>query len=435
MYYVLEKFGRRKPIIVGSAFIIIGAVIKGASQNYAMWTWVPIIQGIGTSMVAVSSPPYITECAYPTHRAKAVSLYSCTWQLGALLAAGMNYALLKVQSTWGWRITVICQAVPSLIQLLLGCFAPESPRWLIYHGKSKEAFEMLVKYHAEGDHNSRLVHFEMAEITASLMAEKEMHASKWSEWTSTKGNRHRLAINIFIPVSLQFAGNALISYYLPIVLKTVNIVAPNPVLGINLGLASWSVIAGLFAAFVVDRAGRRILLTSGYALMFVAFLILTIASGIDAKENFQNKNLAGCVVTMIFLYQSFYQLSGATASTYIMEITPFSLRSKASTLYNVCGALPGVYNSFANPPIMDVIGWKYYIVWTCLLAVEFIICFFIVPETKGKGLEEVAEIFDGSDVIAGVNAMKKFGMEGRYNVEHLSTAKVNESFTEHVEKA
>lgn len=305
----------------------------------------------------------------------------------------------------------MAQAVPSIIQLVLAIFAPESPRWLIYNDRQSEAFEMLVKYHAGGDRDSRLVCFEMAEISASLRAEKEMNASRWREWIATKGNRHRLAINIFLPAALQLAGNALISYYLPIVLATVGITDTRSVLGINLGLAAWALCGGLFSASVIDKFGRRILICSGFALMFVSFFILTIAAGVDSTRNFKDSGLSACVVLMIFLFQSFYHLSSSCASTYIMEITPFSLRSKASTLYNICGALPSLYNGFANPPIMQIIGWKYYILWTCLLAVEFTISYFIIPETKNKGLEEVAEVFDGKGVIAGVNAMKKFGME------------------------
>jgi MFS family permease len=70
--------------------IIIGAFKKAASQNYAMWIWVPIIQQLGSAIVSMSAPPYITETAYPSHRGKAVAMYSVTYQLGALIAAGLG---------------------------------------------------------------------------------------------------------------------------------------------------------------------------------------------------------------------------------------------------------------------------------------------------------------------------------------------------------
>jgi sugar porter (SP) family MFS transporter len=423
-YKVLEVYGRRRPLMVGCLLIIIGAFVKAASQNYAMWIWTPIIQQLGSSIVSMSAPPYITETAYPTHRGKAVAMYSVTYQLGALIAAGMNWALLKVPSTWAWRGSLMMQALPSIIQLILAYLAPESPRWLIYNDKANEAFEILVKYHGGGDRNSRLVHFEMNEIVASLQAEKDMKKSKWSEYSATKGMRHRLAITVFMCTTMQWTGNALISYYLPKMLDTVGITSPEQVLGINLGLTGFALLCGLFAASNIDRFGRKPLILAGYSLMCLSYFILTIAAGVDTGRNFKDKGLAGCVVLMIYCFQGFYHFASATANTYIMEITPFALRSKASTLYNLCGALPGLFNGYANPIAIAAIGWKYYIIWTCLDAFYVVVLYFLLRETKGKALEEIAEIFDGANVIAGTNAMKKYGMEGRYHEKETDVEEI-----------
>jgi hypothetical protein len=65
------------------------------------------------------------------------------------------------------------QIVPSVIQLILSFFAPESPRWLIYNDRTDEAIDMIAKYHSNGDRNSRLVRFEVAEIQIALNQEKE----------------------------------------------------------------------------------------------------------------------------------------------------------------------------------------------------------------------------------------------------------------------
>ena len=394
VYWFVDRFGRRYNIMAGSGLIIIAAILRGAAQNYTWWCLVPIIQGIGTAFVSVSAPPYVSETAYPTHRAKSriiIRWYVCSRR--RMIAAGMNYALLKVPSTWGWRITVLGQIVPSAMQFILAIFAPESPRWLIYKDRVDEAFEVLVKYHAAGDRNSQLVHFEIAEIRASLVQEKLTHAADWKEWVRTRGNIHRLALVIVIPMSLQWVGNALISYYLPIVLSTVGITNPNVVLGINIGNSGFSLTGSFIAMLFIDRFGRRKLFITGYSLLLCTLIIWTICSAIDAQQHFKNTGLAAAVVLMIYLFGSFYHLVGATASPYIMEITPFSLRSKAAGLYQVCGALPGLYNSWVNPIAMAAIGWRYYILWVVLTALWLTFAIFFAPETKGRGLEEVAEIF------------------------------------------
>jgi sugar porter (SP) family MFS transporter len=416
-YLFVDRFGRRWSIILGSILIILSSILRGFSQNYVWWCCSQIPQGVGVGLISTSSPPYITETAYPTHRAKAVSIYAGTYAVGGLIAAGMNWALLTVNSTWAWRTAVLCQCVPSAIQAILAFFAPESPRWLIYKDRADEAFEVLVKYHAGGDRSSKLVHFEMAEIRANLEQEKLTKAGRWKEYFRTAGARHRLAITIIIPLSLQWVGNALISYYLPIVLQTVGITDAGKVLGINLGNSALGLIGSFIAVSFIDRIGRRKLFLSGYSLMLCSLVIWTICSAIDAQRDFKDKGLAAAVVLMIYLFQIFYHLSSSIAATYVMEISIYSLRSRAAGTYQAVGGLANLFNTWVNPIAMDAIGWKYYIVWTALCAVWLTFVVFYVPETKGKSLEEVAVVFDGEDAIAGTNAMHKLGMEGKFDTK------------------
>lgn len=92
--------------------------------------------------------------------------------------------------------------------------------------------------------------------------------------------------------------------------------------------------------------------------------------------------------------------------TYIMEVVPYTLRAKASMLYQLSSNLVGIYNAFVNPVAMGALEWKYYIVWCVLIAVHLTFIYFFCPETVGRASEEVAEIFDGPDALSGVNAIR-----------------------------
>ena len=287
------------------------------------------------------------------------------------------------------------QIVPSVIQLILSFFAPESPRWLIYNDRTDEAIDMIAKYHSGGDRNSRLVQFEVAEIQAALIQEKEQKAMKWSEFIRTPGNRRRLYILIFLGFATQWSGNGLTSYYLPRVLDSVNITSPETKLLINALIAIFKVGCSTVCALMIDRAGRRGLILFGTITMFLVFVIWTIVSALNQERNFKDKSLASAVVAMIFLFHVGYQPLAASAIVYVIESAPFSLRAKTSMIFQLCAYTASVFNNFVNPIAMDAIKWRYYIVYCVILAVEVVVTYFFLPETKGRGLEEIAEIFDG----------------------------------------
>ncbi|KAL2813352.1 general substrate transporter [Aspergillus cavernicola] len=407
-----ERIGRRYPILLGSLIIIFGSILQAAAQNYGMFVASRFLVGFGLGLVNTAAPPLLTEVAYPSQRGKLVSFYLATWPLGALIAGWTTFGTFKMSSSsWSWRLPSLLQCTFSVFQAVLSLRCPESPRWLIYRDRKQEALNVLTKYHGYGDANSRLVRFEMAEITATLEQEKIQRASRWSEWTATKGNRHRLFLSLFIPAMLQWSGNGLTSYYLSKVLNTIDITNSNTQLIINACLQIWSFITGIFFATLVDRAGRRRLFLCGCAGMGISYIIWTICSALNEQHDFKNKGYAGAVLAMIFVFSAAYHVCSPVAPTYIMEVVPYSLRSKASMLYQLAGGLAGLYNAFANPVAMDAISWRYYIVWCCVIGVNFTLVFFFFPETKGKGLEEVAEIFDGPNALAGANAMRQMGLD------------------------
>lgn len=74
-----EKLGRRYPITIGSSLVVLGSILQGAAQTYAMFVVGRFLIGIGGGTVAVAAPQLMMECAYPSHRAKLVSLYMTQW--------------------------------------------------------------------------------------------------------------------------------------------------------------------------------------------------------------------------------------------------------------------------------------------------------------------------------------------------------------------
>lgn len=270
---------------------------------------------------------------------------------------------------------------------------------------------MLAKYHANGDRTSRLVRFEFLEIQATLEEEKSQKATQWGEFVRTAGNRKRLWILLFMGYAVQLSGLGLTGYYLTKILDSIGITAPETQLLINAVASIWQLCCSIFFAMMIDRIGRRGLITFGITVMFIVFVIWTVCSAINEERLFKDHALATTVVAMIFLFQVGYQPAAIASIPYVIEISLFSLRSKTAMIFQFCGYTASLYNGFVNPIAMNNIGWRYYIWAVVILAVECVFAWWYLPETKGKGLEEIGEIFDGDELVTGVQAMQKHRKE------------------------
>jgi hypothetical protein len=340
-------------------------------------------------------------------------MISVFWRIKALVAALATYGSFQMQSTWARRLPSLLQAALPIVQVVLVLFTPESPRWLVDKNRRNEAEEILIKYHGLGDPNSALVQYEFVEISASIEREKMNNASKWRFWSSSGGNFYRLALIIFLGFVRQLQGNALVSYYLVLVLKSIGITGSKNSLIINIGLQIWSVITCLAFSVTIDKLGRRLQVLISLGIMFFAFLIWTICSAIAKRDNYENKGLSAAVLLMIFIFQGGSHFFSPTVYTLAMEIPQYSLRSKASMVFFLTQNFATVFSGYVNPIARGKIGWKYYIVYVVLLAFDFCVVYMYLPETGGMSLEEVAGIFDGEDALISWKGVRRISKRER----------------------
>lgn len=286
---------------------------------------------------------------------------------------------------------------------------PESPRYLINKGKVEKAEQILMKHHvgnSQAPSAIALVKFEIEEIRAALEMEKLSSHSRYLDFFKTSGNRKRLFICMFVPTIMQFSGNGLVSFYLSKVLNSIGITSETEQLEINGGLMVYNMVIAMVVAVFVSRFKRRTLFLTSTGFMLVCYVIWTIFSAINQQKDFKEKSLGKGVLAMIFLYYLSYNIGASGLPyLYLTEILPYNQRAKGINITQITTYLVMIYNGFVNPIAMDAIEWKYYIVYCCILAIEFILIFFFFPETSGYTLEEVCKVFGDEPPVMNITAV------------------------------
>ncbi|KAJ3826684.1 hexose transporter [Lentinula raphanica] len=395
--YLSDGIGRRPTIFIGAAIMCIATALQGASQSEGMFVGARFLIGFGLTFAANAAPMLVSEISYPRYRAQLTATYNSLWYSGAIIAAWTTFGTFKLNSTWAWRIPSILQGLPSVAQVLLIWFVPESPRYLISKGKDEQAMKVLAYYHADGNRDDPLVQYEFNEIKTALDYDRTIAANVgWKSLINTPGNRRRMRIIVGIAFFSQWSGNGLASYYLNQILNDINIKDSTTQLLINGILAIWNLICALIASSLVERLGRRFMFLFSGIGMLVFFTSQTIAFA-QFEINGQPA-AAHSVIAFIFLYYACYDVAFTPLIVaYTVEILPYHLRAKGFNIFNFTISLALIFNQYANPIALAAIQWKYYIVYCCWIAFECVYLYLFVVETKNLTLEETAAIFDGEE--------------------------------------
>lgn len=315
--------------------------------------------------------------------------------LGSVVAAWITFGTNSWASSWSWRVPCLIQIAPFVVQLAVLWWCPHSPRFLVAQGRIDEAKQVLAKYHANGDMDDELVAFELNSIVAAVAADKDNHSS-FTDLVATKGNRWRTYIIVVLAVVTQWGGNGVVSYYLPEVLSSVGVTATRTQAAFNGGLAVFNLIVSTSAALMSEKLGRRPLFITSAVGMLCSFIVITALSATFAKTGEPGSGRG--VIAFLFVFFFFYDIAlTPLAVSYPAEILTYRIRSKGMAVSISTVAVALVFNIFVNPIALAAIAWKFYLVYVAVLLFFLINVLFLFPETKGKTVEEIQVLFDGSN--------------------------------------
>lgn len=191
------------------------------------------------------------------------------------------------------------------------------------------------------------------------------------------------------------SGNAFISYYLSPVLSSVGLTSSLEQTLINATQQMLSWISSLYFATLPNKLGRRFLFLGSGTSIFLCLIGITTGSAMFAQDA-SNKAAGGAVVAFLYLFSPCYNFGlNGNLGLYIAETLPFHLRMRGQALFHLFSTCFTLLSTYAFPIGLQNIAWKFYIIFIPWVAIEFIVVYFVYPETKGYSLEDIAIIFDG----------------------------------------
>jgi sugar porter (SP) family MFS transporter len=388
-----DRFGRKSLLIVDAAIYAVGAILSAFAFNVVILLAARTLIGLAVGADSAIATAYIAEFA-PSNRRGSLSIIQ-QWMItvGILVSYVVAVIILlaapSAAGTVGWRLMLGLGAIPALVGLALRSRMPESPRWLMLHGRyadTRKALGILGMEVSEAD----------VQETARQLEVEERKRKQVSNWTP--GVRRALIVVCVFFVFQQITGINIPFYYGPHVMAGLLLgphsdVLHSAVAGVEVTmiLGTVNVIATFFAFRYIDRVGRRPLALFGYAGM--ALFILLAAAGVAF--------LAGTpqIVVVMIGFAAFITCFaigvGGTGWLIQGEVFPTAVRGRAA-------AIGASVDWLANFALIEVFpAWQTAIglawVMVCFAALSVVAIVFIyrfLPETKGLSVEEVIRLFE-----------------------------------------
>jgi sugar porter (SP) family MFS transporter len=368
--FTSDRFGRKRVLLAAAALFALSSIGAALPRDLTEFAVARLLGGVAIGIASTLSPLYIAEISPAQRRGLLICLNQLAIVAGILLSYSVNY-LLTGSGPANWRWMFASAAVPSVAFLFTLLFIPESPRWLVQKGRVQEAEHFLVQ--SVGPQAAA------TEINAIRDAIAEERGDLLDPTF-----RKPLVVAIVIALASQFTGINTIIYYGSLVfLEHVPHQTASTALWANVIIGAINFVATIAGMLLIDRSGRKRLLSSAFGGMALSLL------AVSAAIRFQAPGIV--VLIFVLTYVACFAVGVGTGTWVLMaEICPTRVRGRAMALATVClwcGTLLVTLTFLSLVNLFTAAG-----VFLLYAVISIGACLFVwrgVPETKGKTLEEI----------------------------------------------
>ncbi|MDR2359081.1 MAG: D-xylose transporter XylE [Prevotellaceae bacterium] len=387
-----SRLGRKRSLLLASVLFFLSALGSAYPETLFFTKDQPtigllmtfnlyrIIGGVGVGLASAICPMYIGEIAPAKIRGRLVSFNQFAIIFGMLVVYFVNWGIANGQTiTWindiGWRYMFGSEAIPAALFGLLLLTAPETPRYLAMTNRYEKALDVLARINSSKEQALNILN----EIKTSLTATAGSNAKLFSY------GKIVIIIGILLSVFQQFVGINVALYYAPRIFESMGAAKDASLLQtIVMGLVN--VIFTVLAIMTVDKWGRKPLLISGSIGMAVGMFAIATLAFFDV--------IGISTLVFIIIYTASFMMSwGPICWVLIAEIFPNKIRGQAVAIAVAAQWAANYLISSTYPPMMEYSGAMTYGFYGLMAVLSALFVWKMVPETKGKSLEEMENVW------------------------------------------
>ena len=375
--YFGDRFGRKPVLIFNAVLFGIFAVLTGLANGLPLFLAARFVVGIAVGVTSMLTPLYIAELSPPKIRGALVTLNQLAIVTGIVAAYYVDYLF---SGSSNWRAMFISAVIPSIILLVAFLFLPESPRWLVTQNREDDAFRILDRVESTADARRHLG--DLKDVThADPLRFRDLFR---------KGFRMALLIGVGLAIFQQITGVNTIIYYTPTILQMAGFKSASSAILATVLVGADNLVMTVISLLLLDRVGRRPLLLIGIAGMAVSLTHLGFMFGARHVSR-------GWILTDVLVYLACFAIGlGPVFWLLISEIYPTTIRGQAMSVASVTIWIFDLLVSVTFLSLVGAVGAQYsFWIYAAACVAAFLFAFRLVPETKGRTLEEIEASWGG----------------------------------------
>lgn len=391
-----HSLGRKKTIFLGACVSFLGSALQAGAVAMSMLIVGRFVGGMAVGMLTSTIPMYAAELSPAKYRGLQSGLLQWFLSWGFLVAQWLGYGLEKTKGQLQWRFPLGFQCFPAFILISGIFFLCESPRWLVEKDRHDEARAVLKRLRFDGSLESEeLVDLELREIRDVVAADRLHNQTSWKTIFTKPSWRKRLLLGCGVQAFGPLSGINVINYYGPRIYGLLGIDTSTSLLIIGIS-GALSIVYCTIGLLLVDRLGRikpLIVSAAGMAAALVA------NAAMSQHLEGANANQLRAQVAMNFLFSLFYTPLGIISWVFPAEIFPVEVRALGNGITTFTNWIINLIFAQFSPDALASIGFKYFYVFFVFNIIALLAYVFFYPETKGRTLEQIDELF-GDQLVA-----------------------------------